>query len=183
MNNVYVFFAEGFEEIEALAPVDLMKRAGIPVKTVSISENKTVYGSHNLATITDLTLNEVDFGEAAMLVLPGGPGHKKLEACDKLMRELDAFAKEKKPIAAICASPSIFGRRGYLEGKKATAFPGFEGELKGAIVSEEEAVIDGNIITGRGMGCSIPFGLKIVEFFTDCQTARELAKKVVYLHE
>lgn len=182
MSKVCIFFATGYEEIEALTVVDLLRRQGIDTEMVSVTGERTVTGSHEIPVVMDRLLEEVDFGQVDMLVLPGGmPGTKNLEACGSLMEQVDKFAASGKAVCAICAAPSILGHRGILKGKRATAFPGFEEQLEGAIVAREPAVRDGNIITGRGMGCAIAFGLAIVEYFTDQETVRELAEKIVYL--
>lgn len=180
MSKVYVFFATGFEEIEALATVDLLRRAQIDVATVSVTGDKTVVGSHNIPVVMDDLFENVDFGTADMIVLPGGgPGTKNLEAFEPLMLEVDEFAK-KKAVAAICAAPSILGHRGHLKGTKATCFPGFEKELEGAEFVAQPAVRDGNIITARGMGASVDFGLEIVSFFKGKEAAKELADRIVF---
>lgn len=180
MSKVYVFFATGFEEIEALATVDLLRRAQIDVATVSVTGDKTVVGSHSIPVVMDDLFENVDFGTADMIVLPGGgPGTKNLEAFEPLMLEVDEFAK-KKAVAAICAAPSILGHRGHLKGKKATCFPGFEIELEGAEFVAQPAVRDGNIITARGMGASVDFGLEIVSFFKGKEAAKELADRIVF---
>ena len=117
-----------------------------------------------------------------MLVLPGGlPGTKNLENCQELMEKLDEFyASENKYVAAVCAAPSIFGHRGYLKGRRATSFPDFECHLEGSVVTNGSAEVDGNVVTGRGMGCAIPFGLAIVELFQGKNAADALAEKIVY---
>ncbi len=181
MGKVCVFFGTGYEEIEALAVVDLLRREEIETEMVSITEDRTVTGSHGIAVVMDKILAEVNFDETDMLVLPGGmPGTKKLEACEALMEQVDTFVKAKKPVCAICAAPSILGHRGHLQGKKATAYPGFEEQLTGAEVLYEPAVTDGNIITGRGMGCAVAFGLAIVEYLKGTKTRDALAEKIVY---
>jgi len=186
MSEVYVFFATGFEEIEGLTCVDLMRRADIDVTTVSVTGEHTVVGSHKIPVQMDKLFDEVDFGQAKMLVLPGGgPGTKNLEHCEEfepLMKQIDAFVKEGKAVAAICAAPSILGHRGHLNGKNAICFPGFEEQLMGATIVEQGAVRDGQIITGRGMGASVDFGLAIVEFFKGKEAADALAKKICYVN-
>lgn len=181
MNRVCVFFATGFEEIEALTVVDILRRQEIDTKMVSITGEKMVAGSHQISVQMDCLIEEVDFNEVDVIVLPGGmPGTKNLEACKMLMEQVDAFAAE-KVVCAICAAPSILGHRGILKGKKAIAYPGFEEELTGAEVTYESAVRDGNIITGRGMGCAADFGLLILEYLTDKKTADAMAEKIVYM--
>ncbi len=181
MAKVLIFFADGFEEIEGLAVVDLLRRAGIDITTVSITDKSKVTGSHKISLDTDIVLDAADFDSADMLVLPGGmPGTKNLEACDRLMAQVDRFAADGKKIAAICAAPTIFGHRGLLKGKKACCYPGMEGDLTGADVSYDEVSVAGNIITSRGLGTAIPFALAIMESLTDKATADRIGKAVVY---
>lgn len=182
MSKVCVFFGTGYEEIEALTVVDILRRQGIDTEMVSVMGEKTVVGSHQISVAMDSLIEDVDFDKVDVLVLPGGGlGTENLEKCGILMEQVDAFAAAGKPLCAICAAPSILGHRGILKGKKATAYPGFEEQLEGAIVTREAAVQDGNIITGRGMGCSIPFALKIVEYLVDAKASDEMAEKIIYL--
>ena len=181
MSEVYVFFATGFEEIEGLTCVDLMRRADIDVTTVSVTGERTVVGSHKIPVQMDKLFDEVDFGQAQMLVLPGGgPGTKNLEACEPLMQQIDAFYASGKYIAAICAAPSIFGHRGILKGKRACAYPCFEDHLEGAAVTAGPVEVNGNVITSRGMGTSIPFGLAIAGVFCGQDKADACAHAIVF---
>ena len=181
MSKVCVFFGTGFEEIEALTVVDILRRQGIDTRMVSIMGDKTGMGSHKIPVVTDELLEDVDFGEADMLVLPGGlGGTQNLEACESLMKQVDAFVAEGKAVCAICAAPTILGHRGHLKGKKAICYPGMEDQLEGAVVTCEPAVRDGNIITGRGMGCSIAFGLALLEYLTDSKASAAMAEKIVF---
>lgn len=183
MGKVCVFFGTGYEEIEALAVVDLLRRAGIDTEMVSITGEDMVESSHGVTVKMDRLLEEVDFGGVDMIVLPGGmPGTKNLEACEPLMEQVDNFYKAGKYIGAICAAPSILGHRGMLKGRKACSFPSFESHLEGAEVVKEPAQIAGNIITGRGMGCAVDFGLAIVEKLQGKGQAAALAERVVYGH-
>ena len=183
MSRIGIFFAEGYEEIEALTVVDLVRRAGIDIDMISVYGEKSVKGSHGIVVEMDKTLEETDFDGLDMLVLPGGlQGTQGLEACEELMKKLDAFYAAGKYIAAICAAPSIFGHRGYLKGRRATSYPGFESHLEGAVVTHGAAEVDGHVITGRGMGCSIPFGLAIVEQFAGKDEAEKLADKIVWMN-
>ena len=161
---VYLFLAEGFEEIEALCPVDMLRRAGIEVKSVSITDNKEVIGAHGISTTADITFMDVDVTDADMLILPGGmPGTKNLLAHEPLVSMLKVFGGCGGEIAAICAAPMILGNIGLLSGKRATCYPGFENELKGAIVSKDKVVVDQNIITAQGMGAAIDFSCAIID--------------------
>ena len=181
MNKIAVFFAEGYEEIEALTVVDLCRRAKIIVDMISVSGTDTVKGAHGILVSMDKKLSEINFSEYDMLVLPGGmPGTKNLEACEFLMKELDVFYQSGKYVAAICAAPSIFGHRGYLKGKAACCYPGFEEELTGAFVSQNQVEVAENVMTSRGLGTAIPFALAIVEHFCEKAAADELAKGVIY---
>lgn len=181
MSKIAVFFGTGYEEIEALTVVDILRRAGETVEMVSITEEKTVAGSHDIAVGMDQTLSEVDFDSVDVLVLPGGmPGTKNLEACEALMAQVDAFVANGKVVAAICAAPSILGHRGHLKGKKACSYPSMESHLEGAEVLQDPAVTDGNLITGRGMGAAIAFGLAILEKLQGKDAADKMADTVVY---
>lgn len=181
MNEVIVFLADGFEEIEGLTVVDVLRRAGIALDTVSIMEKKQVIGSHKIHVEADYLFNEADIKETKMLVLPGGLlGMQNLEAHEGVKNLIASFYKEGKEIAAICASPTIFGRMGLLEGKSATAYPSMEDGLLGAKVSFDGVVTDGNITTGRGMGVSIDFALRLVEILRDKETADQIAAQIVY---
>lgn len=182
MSKIAIFFATGYEEIEALTVVDILRRAGEDITMVSITDERRVTSSHGVEVTMDKTLSEVNFDEADVIVLPGGmPGTKNLEACEALMGQVDAFVKAGKTVAAVCAAPSILGHRGHLKGKKACSFPDFESHLEGADVRQEPAVTDGNIITGRGMGAAIPFGLAILEKLQGKEAAEAMGKKIVYL--
>lgn len=181
MSKTATFLADGFEEIEGLTVVDILRRAGVENTTVSIMGRREIHGSHQITVMADALLEEMDFADYDMLILPGGTrGKENLEACDALMHLLDTFYAEGKWVCAICASPSIFGHRGYLKGRKACVYPGFESELTGAEVMMTEAVIDGNVITGAGMGCSTAFALAIVEAYMGADMAETLAERVIY---
>lgn len=183
MGRVCIFFAEGFEETEALTVVDLLRRAGIETDMVSVTGSREVTGSHQVTIQMDRLFDEVDFKETGMLILPGGmPGTKNLEEYTPLMDQLDAFYHEGKYICAICAAPRILGHRGMLKGKKACSFPDFESHLEGAHVTKHPVETAENIITGRGMGCSVDFGLAIVEQLKGKEAAKVLAERVVYSH-
>lgn len=181
MKNVYVFFAEGFEEIEALTVVDLLRRAQIPAVMTGITGNGDVTGSHGIRIGMDASIEDVSLENAAMLVLPGGmPGTRHLGACEKLaelLREADA---QKIRIGAICAAPSVLGDMGLLKGRKAVCFPGFEERLTGAEVQTAKAVTDGHITTSRGMGTAIPFGLEIIRLLKGEEEAERIGSSIIY---
>lgn len=180
MSKVAVFFGTGYEEIEALTVVDILRRAGIETQMVSITGERTVTSSHQITVAMDKVLQEVDFDALDMIVLPGGmPGTKNLEACEPLMEQVDAFVTGGKMVAAICAAPSILGHRGFLKGKNACSFPSFESHLEGANVLKQPAVTDGNIITGRGMGAAVAFALAILEKLAGAEVAQKMAETIV----
>lgn len=162
MKTIFVFLITGFEEIEALGTIDVLRRAELNVKSVSLTDSKEVIGSHNIPVIADILFKDVDFENAEQLILPGGT--VKYNEHEALKQALVDFAHRGEKIAAICASPMVLGGLSLLEGKNATCYPGFEIYLKGAILQTEKAVVvDGNITTGRGPGFSIDFALQLVE--------------------
>ena len=181
MAQTAVFLAEGFEEIEALTVVDLLRRAGIECRMVSISEKVEVTGSHGIMVQADEALGELDFSGLDMLILPGGmPGTKNLKACAPLAEQIRAFDAADKYLAAICAAPTVFGEMGLLRGRRACCYPGCEDALDGAEVVTEEVAVDGHFTTSRGMGTAIPFGLALIERLLDPGAAEEMAKRIVY---
>lgn len=181
MSKVLVFLAQGFEEIEGLTVVDLGRRAGLDVKTVSITGETVVTGARGIPVVADVLFENADIDSADMLVLPGGmPGTKNLEAYEPLMAKVDAFAAANKYIAAICAAPTVFGHRGLLNGKNACCYPGMEGDLVGAKANENTVNIDGKIITSRGLGTAIDFSLAIISELIDQATADKIGASVVY---
>ncbi len=178
--RVAVFVGERFEEIETLTVIDLLRRADYDVETVSVGYSHHVRGSHGVEIKTDFFIGEVHLSSYDCLVLPGGPGHTNLEKCDRLMKHVKMFPGDGKFVAAICASPSILGRAGILNGLKATCFPGYEAELKGATYTGAEAEWDGQVITGRSAGTAIPFSLKIVEALSGKDAAIKLSQSIYY---
>ena len=175
MKKVALFLANGFEEIEALATVDILRRAQIPVETISLSEEKIVTGAHNIPVTADTTFNKADFAAVEVLALPGGmPGAKHLNEHEGLKNLLLEFNAQNKLIAAICAAPMVLGGLRLLEGRRATCYPGFEPELIGAQVTGENVVVDGNITTGRGPGLVFDFALRMVEQIAGLATRREV---------
>lgn len=176
---VYILLVDGFEEIEALEPLDIMRRAEIPVKTVAVCGKKAT-GSHGITVETDLTINEVNPADMELLMLPGGPGHEKLDASNAVHGLLnDAYARGIY-IASICAAPSIPGKKGFLDGKKATCFPGYEKYLTGAEITGEKVVLDGKMLTGKGAGAAAEFGFKIVEILKNKETADTIRGMMQY---
>ncbi len=182
MANVYVFTADGFEEIEGLTVVDLMRRAGAQVQMVSISDGLAVKGSHGIEIKADTFFDDVDFDQADLLVLPGGmPGTLHLGEHEGLTGLLQDFAAKGKRVAAICAAPSVLGGLGLLKGKRAVCYPGFEDKLTGAQVEMEEVVTDGCITTSRGLGTAIPFALELISLLFGPEKAEEIKKSVIYM--
>lgn len=182
MSKVYVFLATGFEEIEALTPVDILRRGGVDVNLVSITGNEIVTGARGINVKADVLFEDLDKDAADMLVLPGGmPGTTNLMAYEPLMELVKAYNLKGKYVTAICAAPTIFGKIGLLSGKKATCYPGMEGDLTGADVKYDSVVVDGNIVTSRGMGTALDFALKLLEINTgSVEEAKSMATKVVY---
>lgn len=181
MSKVYVFFAEGFEEIEALTVVDMLRRVKIETVMVSVGTDKTVMGAHNIPVVTDGLFAEFSYEDGAMAVLPGGmPGTNHLMVHEELKKLLLSYHEAKKYLAAICAAPSVLGMNGLLEGRHATCYPGFEDKLLGAKVLPDAVVMDGTIITSRGMGTAISFGAALVSVLAGEETAEELLKAIQY---
>lgn len=180
-NKVCVFLAEGFEEIEALSVVDMLRRADIPVSMVSINDGLMVIGAHDIHIKADCTINDFNEEKAEMLILPGGGlGTQNLMECGKLHEYLIRANEQGKYLGAICAAPSVLGKLGLLNGKKAVCYPGFEEKLEGAITSIDPVMQDGNIITSRGMGTAMLFGLKLVEVMQGRKVAEEVKSSIVF---
>ncbi len=176
----YVFFAEGFEEIEAVTVVDVLRRAGVKIVMVSMTGNREVRGAHQIPVITDELFEFVDHQGADILILPGGmPGTRNLAASTKLGELLKKYNAEGKWVTAICAAPSILGGLGILKGKNATCYPGFEPQLEGATISHAPVVLDGNVITSRGAGTALDFALKLVEVSVGIEKAKNLREGMI----
>lgn len=180
MKNVYIFLADGFEEIEAITPIDVLRRAEINVTTVSISDNLQVKGAHDITVLTDATFNNCDFSDADLLVLPGGmPGTLNLDKHEQLKQLLVNFSNQNKLIGAICAAPLVLGGQGLLKDKNATCYPGFENKLIGAKTSDSPLEIADHIVTAKGVGAAMKFALQLVSMLKDEKLAKELASKMV----
>lgn len=181
MDKIYIFLAEGFEEIEGLTVVDLLRRAKLDITMVSMTQALAVTGSHGIQITADAVFEEVDYTDAGMYVLPGGmPGTLNLGNDEGLVTLLKKAHAENRKIAAICAAPSVLGTSGILEGKRAVCYPGFEDKLTGAEVSEDPVAVDGNIITSRGMGTAIEFSLAIITEFLGEEEAQRIAASIIY---
>ena len=172
---IYVFFADGFEEVEALTPVDYVRRAGKTVVTVGVT-GKTVNGAHNIPVVCDKTIDEICLtADDEGIILPGGmPGTLNLENSEKVQTAIDFCAENNKMIAAICAAPSVLGHKNLLCGKKAVCFPGFEKDLSGAEIADAYAVTDGNIITAKGAGAASEFAFDIIAYLCGREKADEI---------
>ena len=177
---VYVLLGTGFEEIEALAPVDLLRRAGVEVTTVGLN-GKIVYGSHRIGVQADITIEELDISDAEMIVLPGGLGGvASIRGCQKALEAVKAVAAAGKYVAAICAGPTVLADLGLLTGVKATCYPGQIPNMKDALVAENAAcVTDGRIITGTSAGTAVPFALALIEALKGAEAADAIAAQIV----
>ncbi len=180
---IYMFCANGVEEVEALATLDVIRRAGLEITTVGLNGN-TASGPHGIGFFTDRTLKEFEAAErkADAVILPGGgAGTEALYNCKTVCDFVKKTASEGGYICAICAAPSVLGRLGLLEGKRATCYPGFEKYLYGAKATGEKTVTDGNAITARGMGCAVDFGLAVVSALKGEAEAERIAKSIMFI--
>lgn len=178
---VYIFLAPGFEDIEALAPIDIIRRAGIEIQLVSITDDKHVCSAHGVQFVADSTIDSIDFSMADMLLLPGGlPGATNLDACQTLRQGIMQHYEAGKPLAAICAAPLVYGHLGILRGVKCTCYPGFESELDGAEYTASLVECDGQFITGKGPGAAMEFGYTIVEALGHKEAADALREGMMY---
>ena len=177
---VFIHLAEGFEEIEALTPCDLLRRVDVDVKLVSVTGEKTVQGAHGIRVEADMLFEDADYKECSMIVLPGGlPGAFNLQDHTGLEAEIRRFAEEGRPLAAICAAPLVFGAHDVLHGKKATIYPGMEAHLEGAEAIDQPVVCDGSLITSQGPGTAMDFALAIVNFFRGEEVTAELRRDLL----
>lgn len=173
---IYLFLADGFEEIEALTPVDVLRRAGLHVTTVAVGDSRIVTGAHGISVVADINESEMNDPQPDAIILPGGmPGTLNLDNSSVVHGCLKNAINENVLVCAICAAPSILGKVGYLEGKRATCFPGFENELKDADFTDERVTVDKNVITSKGMGCAAEFALAIIEALVGKEKADEVA--------
>lgn len=180
-DKVYIFLAEGFEEIETITPIDILRRAEIECITVSTSNNIEVTGGHGITIKADELFNENSYKEARAIILPGGgKGVENLKAHEGLKKVIHYFNNNKRLIAAICAAPTILGELKILEGKRAVCYPGLEDKLIGAKVEHHMYCYDGHILTSRGAGTAMPFALKLVEILKDDYTKDQIKNSIVY---
>lgn len=181
MALIYAFLAEGSEEVECLACVDVLRRAGIDTRLVALGDDRTVNGSHNIPIVCDACLDEVDLEAADVLFIPGGlPGTTNMAADRRLCDALVKQAESGKRVAAICAAPSVLGGLGLLEGKKATCYPGFEDKLRGATYTHEGVVTDGNVTTARGLGYALDLGIELVRLLIGEKEALSVKAAIQY---
>jgi len=183
MAKVYEFLANGFEDIEALAVIDILRRGGIDAKTVSITGSDFVKTAHGITIKADMKIEDINTNDADMLLLPGGmPGAANLNEHEGVKRAIMEQAKAGKRIGAICAAPMILGGLGLLRGRKATCYPGFESYLDGAEYTGKLFQEDGNIITGEGPAASFPYAYKILTYFIGEEASKKIQQQMVYSH-
>ena len=179
--KVCVFLADGFEEIEGLTVVDILRRAGVSVTMMSVTGNRMIKGSHGITVEADALFDGADAAKADMLVLPGGmPGTKNLQAHRGLLGAMEKAARQGRRIAAICAAPSILGSMGLLKGRTATCYPGFEDMLEGASYTSQGVITDGNITTCRGLGYAMDLGMEMIRLLQGPQQAERIREAIQY---
>ena len=182
MSKAVVFFAPGQEECEGLLCVDLLRRAGVEVQVCAVNDDRTVTCSHGTRLVCDALAADAD-ATADAVILPGGiPGTPNLAASEAVCETVRAFHAAGKLVAAICAAPTVLGGLGLLQGRRATCYPGCEGDLGGAEAVDADAVRDGNIITGRALGAAIPFALEIIAYLEGDERAEKIRNAIVYRH-
>lgn len=175
-----IFLAEGFEEIEAITVIDVLRRAQVDIKAVSVSDKLAVTGAHKITIIADVLYEEIDFTDIDMLILPGGmPGTTNLASHQRLMQSISQHAKSDRWACAICAAPSILGELGILRGKSAVCYPGYETSLLGADVKFDSVVHDGKVVTARGPGTSIQFALRLVEVLKGSELSEKIRSDMI----
>ena len=183
MGKAIIFFADGCEECEVLLTVDILRRAGAEAVMAAVSDGLTIKSSHGVTLLCDVAAGEADYDSADMLVLPGGiPGTYALADSPVVERELRSFAAQGKKIAAVCAAPYVLAKYGLLDGKKAIAHKKFRDRLAGAIVTEREVVVDGNVTTAWGLGASIPFALELARQLQGEEAAGHVRAGIDYIH-
>lgn len=183
MKKAYMFLANGFEDVEALIPLDVLRRGGVDIKTVSITGTELVESSHGVKMVADLLFEEADLQDADLLMLPGGmPGATNLNDHDGVKQALVAQATAGKMISAICAAPLVLGGLGLLKGKRATCYPGFEQTLTGADYTAELCTVDGNIVTGEGPAAAFPYAYTLLAMLTNKDTSNQIAEGMRFVH-
>ncbi|MCM1246300.1 MAG: DJ-1/PfpI family protein [Roseburia sp.] len=183
MKKAVMLFANGFEEVEALMTADILMRGGVEVTLASITEEMEVTGSHGIRVGMDAVMEQVDFAGQDAVLIPGGmPGTLNLGDSKKVTGVLTEMHEAGKIVGAICAAPSVLGQCGMLKGKRATCYPGFEEKLTGAEFVDEKAVVDGNVVTSRGLGTSMEFGFALLEVLVSKEKAEEIRKQIVFMY-
>lgn len=181
MKKTAILFAEGYEEVEALTTVDLLRRAGIGCDIIAVDDGAAVRGTHGITVQADRKFTETDFAGYDGLILPGGlPGTTHLAEDERVIALLQSFSQAGKLTAAICAAPTVLAKAGLLTGKSAVCYPGLEAQLTGAQAGSAPVAVDGTVITSRGVGTAIPFALALVRFFEGEKCAADLAASIVY---
>lgn len=181
MKAICFFLAEGFEEVEALLPLDILRRGGLDVRTVSVTGDRIVKGAHQVPVVADLLFEDLAADEVEMIVLPGGmPGAVNLDAHAGLDVLVRSAAAAGQPMAAICAAPLVYGKRGLLNGKKATCYPGFESYLEGADCTGRMVETDGNFVTGKGPGAAAEFGFTLLQRLAGADKAAEVKQGMLW---
>ena len=181
MKKVYLFLANGFEEVEALTVVDILRRGGVDIKTVSIENGEEVCGSHGIRVKADLVFDKNGYDDAYMLVLPGGgKGTEAIKAHKGLIGILHKAYNSDKYLAAICAAPSVFGLEGFLDGKTAVCYPGFELQLIGATIGKSDVCTDGKIITSKGAGTAMDFSLELLKILESAERSDKVKSDILY---
>lgn len=181
MAKAYEFLANGFEDIEALGPVDILRRGGVEVKTVSIGEGLMVESAHGVQVKADMLMADADLSDADLLLVPGGmPGAKNIDEHEGVRQALLKHAQGGKLTGAICAGPMVLGHLGLLRGRRATCYPGFEGELDGASYTAEQATVDGNIVTGKGPGATFEYAYTLLKLLKGERIVEELKSGMMY---
>ena len=176
---IYMFLGTGFEETEAIAPLDLLRRAGLQIMTVGLN-GKVIYGGHGIGVEADIEIDQLDLTDLEMVILPGGLGGvASIRACRKAMDAIRFAYENGKYTAAICAGPTVLADLGITDGKKATCYPGCESQMGSAIMVEAAAVTDGKVITGTSAGCAVPFGLELIAALKGREAADAIAKQIV----
>lgn len=176
---VYVLLADGFEEVEAIEPIDILKRGGVEVTTVGVT-GKVVTGAHGIPVTADIEIHDIQPEDMELLMLPGGAGHELLDASNEVHALINYAVANNLYISAICAAPSILGKKQILDGKNAVCFPGYEKYLYGAVISDEKAVTDGKIITAKGAGAAAEFGFSMLTVLKNRETADKIKEIMQY---
>ena len=183
MDKVFIFLTTGFEEIEALVTMNILRRGGTNIQSVSLTGERAVTGGRQITVMADCLFEDVDFADAQMLILPGGPGTGKMNEHEGLKQVIRSFALQGKLLAAICAAPMVLGGLGLLHNKKATCYPGYEKYLTGAQITEAPVIVDENITTGRAAGNTFDFALELLSQLKGKEAVEEMERKILLKSE